>query len=189
MFWIYYYILPAIAAWKWRKQELIPSIYYLYGTMLSAFLSVWGAAQIRSAMEQNLAHQPLLSARWVTPLAMVLIWPVVFAVWTAALQRIAPKGINDFTPPQKVSKILTPIVIFLHGGIVCALVFTILSAVPLENYTSPVTKNPALCSGARYRLLWTSFFIDRASFQPVSWTARRNSFGRFVPREPQKPGK
>ena len=183
MFWIYYYILPAAAAWKWRDKELVPSIYYLYGTMLSAFLAVWCEAPIRGSIVQLLGRLPFLSSRWATPLSMVLIWFIVFAVWVAVLRRIAPDGLNDFTPPEKVSKILTPVVIFLHGGIVCALIFTILSAMPLESYTSPVTKDPALCSGARYRLLWNSFFIDRASFQPAGVTARRQAFDRFVPEE------
>lgn len=189
MFWLYYYILPAIAAWKWRDKDLIPSVYYLYGTMLSAFLAVWCEALVRNSLIQLLGRLPFLSSAWACPIAMVLIWFIVFSVWVIAMKRIAPDGIDDFTPPEKVSKFATPVVIFLHGGIVCALVFTIVSAMPLKAYTSFITENPDLCSGARYRLLWNSFFIDRASFQPVSWTARRSSFDRFVPREPQKSGK
>lgn len=190
MFWLYFYILPAIAAWKWREKELIPSVYYLYGTMLSAFLAVWCEAPVRSSLVQLLGRLPVLSSSWARPLAMVLIWFIVFAVWTIAMKRLAPDGIDDFTPPEKVSKFATPVVIFLHGGIVCALVFTIISTMPLEAYTSFITENPDLRSGTRYRLLWNSFFIDRASFQPTSWTVRRRAFDRFVPAEPpQTPGK
>ena len=189
MFWLYYYVLPAIAAWKWREKELIASIYYLYGTMLAAFLAVWGEAPVKHSLLQLLGRLPFLSSRWTSPLAMLLIWFIVFAVWVAVLQRLAPDGF-DFTPPEKASKILTPVVVFLHAGVVCALVFTIVSVMPLENYTSFLTKDPALCSGARYRLLWNSFFIDRASFQPVGVTMRRRAFDRFVPEEvPPKPAR
>lgn len=189
MFWIYYYILPAIAAWKWRDKELLSSIYYLYGTMLAAFLAVWCEAPVRRSINQFLALIPVISSRWAPPITMVLIWLIVFVVWIRLLRWVAPDGINDFTPPEKASKILTPVVIFLHGGVVCALVFTIISVMPLENFTSFITKDPAMCSGARYRLLWNSFFIDRASFQSAGVTMRRRAFDRFVPEElPPKAG-
>ncbi len=189
MFWLYYYILPAIAAWKWRDKELVSAVYHLYGTMLSAFLAVWCEAPVRTSVTQLLGRLPFLSSAWARPIAMVLIWFIAFSVWVIAVKRLAPEGLDDFTPPEKVSKIATPVVIFLHGGVVCALVFTILSTVPLKAYTSFITDDPELCSGARYRLLWNSFFIDRASFQPTSWTVRRSAFDRFVPREPQTSGK
>ena len=190
MFWFYYYVIPAIAAWKWRDKELVSSIYYFYGTMLAAFLAIWCEAPVRRSLHHFLAMIPVISSRWATPIAMLLIWLIASVVWISVLQRLAPDGLNDFTPPEKASKLLTPVVIFLHGGVVCALVFTIVSAMPLENYTAFITKDPDLCSGARYRLLWNSFFIDRASFQPAGVTMRRRAFDRFVPEEvPRTPGK
>ena len=189
MFWFCYYVIPAIAAWKWRSKDFVPSVYYLYGTMLASFLAVWCEVPVRRSLHHFLAMVPLLS-RWATPIAMLLIWLITFVVWTSVLQRLAPDGLNDFTPPEKISKFLTPVVIFLHGGVACAMVFTVISAMPLESYTSFITKDPALCSGARYRLLWNSFFIDRASFQQAGITMRRRAFDRFVPEEvPRTPGK
>lgn len=185
MYWFCYIILPAIAAWKKRSANLAKEVYALFSTMLSAYLAVWCEPIVRTSVGAFLPQDKIILA-WLSPGAMILIWFITGVVIFKVIQMIRPEGIEGFLFPEKAEKFLTPAAVFLHTGLVIALIFTILSLSPVKKYAPFVFDDPSLCSATRYRVLWNSFFIDRFSFQPAGVTDRRRAFDRFVPEDPSK---
>ena len=185
MYWICYIILPAVVAWKKRSANLAQTVFALFSTMLSAYLAVWCEGLVRSSVG-SLIPQDKLLLPWMTMGAMVIIWFIVEVIVFKVIEMIQPEGFELFAFPLKAEKYLTPAAVFLHTGLIIALIFTILSVSPVKKYAPFVFDNPSLCSAARYRVLWTSFFIDRFSCQSAGVTDRRRAFDRFVPEDPSK---
>ena len=182
MFWFYYYILPAAVAWKLRKTGLVDAVFSLYGTMLAAFLAVWCEPWVRTSLLRVAPPEKAVAA-WAAPAALLLVWFITAVVFKRIRESIVQDGAATLIFPEKVEKYLPPCIIFLHTGLICALLFVIVSAMPLAKYTAFVTQDPSMCSATRYRILWNSFFIDRLSFQQAGVNQRRRAFDRFVPED------
>ena len=183
MFWVYYYLLPALAAWKMRKKSLTEAVFALYGTMLAVFLAIWCEAPVREGLLRCIPHGKA-QIPWFTSAAVFLIWFIVTVVFKQVTVRLVKDGLETIVFPEKIEKFLSPCVVFLNWGLLCAMLFVIVSAMPLAKYTAFVTQDPSLCSGTRYRVLWSSFFIDRLSFQQAGVNMRRRALDRFVPEDP-----
>ena len=185
MYWICYIILPGIAAWKKRSANFAKEFYALCGTMLSAYLAVWCEPLVRTSIGSIIPQDKLLLS-WLAPGSMIVIWFIIEVVFFKLIEMLRPEGVESVMMPEKAVKYLTPAAVFLHAGLIISLIFTILSVSPVKRYAPFVFDDPSLCSAARYRFLWNSFFIDRFSFQSVSVTQRRRAFDRFVPADPAK---
>ena len=185
MYWICYIILPLIAAWKKRSANFAKEFYSLFNTMVSAYLAVWCEPLVRNCIGALVPQDKLLLA-WLSAGSMVVIWFIAAVVLYKVVEMLCPEGVEGFLLPEKTVKFLTPAAVFLHTGLIVALLFTILSVSPVKKYAPFVFDDPSLCSAARYRFLWNSFIIDRFSFQSVGVTERRRAFDRFVPADPTK---
>ena len=184
IFWVLYYIVPGIYAWKKRTQELAKCVYSLFGTMFAVYLAIW----CENMIHKNLGHLITLPAAklWLTTITSVVIWLIVSVAFRYAVNKLSPAGLAIFDFNEKVCKFLVPMLVFLHYGLICAMLFTIFSVSPAARYVNSVSLNKSLCSGARYRMLWNTFLIDRFSFQEASINARRRAFDRFVPEDPDQ---
>jgi hypothetical protein len=185
MYWICYIILPCIVAWKKRSDNFVKAFYSFFGTMVSAYLAVWCESLVRHSIT-SLVPPDKVMVPWLAAGAMAVIWFITAVALCKVLEMIQPEGVEIYSISPKVEKYLTPVTVFFHTGLVIALLFTILSVSPVKRYAPFVFENPSLCSAARYRFLWSSFIIDRFSFQSTSVTERRRAFDRFVPADPSK---
>lgn len=185
MYWICYIALPAFAAWKKRSSHLAKEFYALISTMLSSYLAVWCEQLARNSIGSYIPQDKIL-LDWLPAASMILIWFITAVVFYKIIELLVPEGVDTFILPEKVTKYITPAAVFLHVGLIVAVVFTILSVSPVKKYAPFVFDSPSLCSAARMRFLWSSFFIDRFSFQSAGVTDRRRAFDRFVPADPTK---
>lgn len=185
IYWIYFIAIPAFIAWKKRSCELGVELFTLFGTMLSAFLGVWCEPRVAEGLDALLAGRDELKA-WAACASVLMIWLIVFCLFKAAVNKIAPGELEGIHFPERLTRFLVPLTVFCNAGLICALLFTALSLAPLPGQVSFITQDKGLCSATRYRMLWNSFLIDRFSWQPVSVTARRRAFDRFVPEDPYK---
>lgn len=180
MYFICYLILPAVVAWKRRSADTTEVVFALYSTMLGAFLAVWCEAWVRNSIAALIPQDKMLIP-WYSMATILLIWFIAEVIFKKILEAIKPEGFSAIVFPEKVTKFLVPLVVFLHTGLICALIFTALAVSPVRKYVPFVIENASLCATARNRMLWNSFFIDRFSWQPVTVTQRRRAFDRFVP--------
>lgn len=183
MYWIYYIALPLFAAWKKRSENPAEQVYALYATMLSAFLAVWCEGLVRSSLTALIPGGNVLLP-WLPMGVILLNWVIVQIIVLKIRENLLPEGLALFSFPEKVTKFLTPLVVFLHTGLICALIFTAAAASPAKKYVPFIFEDESLCSATRYRMLWNSFFVDRFSFQSATVTQRRRAFDRFVPEFP-----
>lgn len=180
MYLLYYIALPLFAAWKKRNDALAEAVFSLFGTMLSAYLAVWCEGLVSSSLN-SLFQLPGEFKAWLGAATVLLIWVITAVIFKKIIDSLVPEGLHLFVFPEKVEKYLVPAVVFLHTGLIAALLFTAFAVSPATKYLPFVTQNKSLCSATRYRMLWNSFFIDRFSFQPVTVNQRRRAFDRFVP--------
>lgn len=188
MYWFVFLVLPLLAAWKKRSANLAEEVFALYSAMLAAFLSVWCEPLVRSSITVLLPPNKSIMP-WVSMGIIFLIWFITAVVFSKIIETAAPEGLSQIIFPEKISKLLVPLIVFLRTGLILALIFTALSVSPVKTYFPIVTDSTSLCTATRYHILWNSFFIDRFSNQPVTVTLRRRAFDRFIPEFPNVPEK
>ena len=184
LFWLFYYILPGVAAWKLRSADFAKCVYGFFGTAFAVYLAVWSENMLHKTIDPLIRNTDVKS--WLTVISLVLIWFFATIIFHFAVTKLAPDGFELFEFPEHICKFLGPLTVFLHCGLICAMIFTIFSVSPFARHVNIVSLEPSLCSGARYRILWDSFFIDRFSWQEAGINARRRSFDRFVPEKPEQ---
>lgn len=180
MYLIYYLALPLLAAWKKRSADMAEVMFALYSTMLGAFLAVWCEAWVRNSIATLISHDKTVMP-WLETATILLIWFIVEVSFKKIVELLIPEGLSHFVFPEKITKFLVPLVVFLHTGLICSIIFTAIAVSPVRKYVPFILENESLCSATRYRMLWNSFFIDRFSAQPVTVTLRRRAFDRFIP--------
>ena len=185
MYFIYYIVLPLLVAWQKRSANLAEQVFALYTTMLSAFLAIWGVEFVQKCILTLIPDNKSILP-WLPSAVILVNWVIVGMLIFKCMEIVLPQGLTSFQFPEKVSKFLTPLVAFLHTGLVCALLFTIVAVSPVSQYADFIFKNDSLCSATRYRMLWNSFLVDRFSFQTATVNQRRRAFDRFVPEFPNK---
>ena len=179
MYWICYLLLPAFVAWKKRSSDMAEAVFALYSTMLGAFLAVWCESLVHSYIAVLLSDKLLVP--WLGMATILLIWFIAEVLFKKIVSSLVPEGLSGISFPEKITRFMVPLTVFLHTGLICAVIFTAIAVSPVGKYVPFVFRNESLCSATRYRILWNSFFIDRLSLQPVSVTQRRRAFDRFVP--------
>lgn len=184
MHWIYYYLLPLIVAWKKRSADTAEEVFALYGTMFGTFLAIWLEPLVSESLSTLIPPDFKMLKPWISAISIAAVTLVAVVVFKKVSEKIAPDGLDSFVFPEKITKFLVPCVVFLHTGLVCAMLFTVLSVTPLVKYAPFIFRNESLCSSTRYRMLWNTFLIDRFSMQPSTITLRRRAFDRFVPEKP-----
>ena len=180
MYWLYYIVLPLIAAWKKRSGDLLTECLSLYALMGGVFTAVWCEGIVRRSLTLLLPRENGVTP-WISAVSMIIICVIFAVVFHKLAEKIVPDDERLFMFPAKTVKFLVPVAVFFRTGLLCAFVFSVLSVTPLVRYLPFVFTSESLCSGTRYRILWNSFLIDRFSFQKVTVNQRRRAFDRFVP--------
>ena len=183
MYWLFYIVLPLIAALKKRSGDVLAEFLALYGTMAGVFLAVWCESIVCGSLSFLLPKGSKF-APWCSGAAMVIICVAVMVLFHGLAEKIVPDDKRGFIFPSRIVRILVPVAVFFRISLLCAFAFSVLSVTPAGNYLPFVFKDASLCSSARYRILWNSFLIDRFSFQDVTVNQRRRAFDRFVPEQP-----
>lgn len=183
MSWIYFYLIPLFAAWKKRSNDLATEVFSLYKTMFSAFLAIWSIPHVLQGLSQLLPGGNILIP-WIGMVCVIAIWLISALVIGKVIEKGATDGLDIFFFPPMAAKILVPVVVFFNISLICALIFSAISLSPASKYASFVFKNDSLCASARFRVLCSSFFIDRFSWQSASINQRRRAFDIFVPECP-----
>lgn len=180
MYYFYYLLLPVFVAWKKRSADMAEVTFALFSTMLGAFLAIWCESLVRSSIAA-LASGYKVVIPWLGMATILVIWFITEVIFKKTVEYLLPEGLSGISFPEKITKFLVPLVVFLHTGLICALIFTAVAVSPVRKYVPFIIEESSLCSAARYRMLWNTFFIDRFSFQAVTITQRRRAFDRFIP--------
>lgn len=183
MDWICYYLLPLAAAWKKRSDNLGDEVFSLYGVMLSTFLAFWAEGFVTQSLMVLIPSEWNMYKPWCSGVSVIMIWSISFILFNKILHTLSPDGFDGYIFPDRTSKILVPLIVFFKTGLICAALFSVFSLTPAAKYVPFIAQHESLCSGARFRVLFNSFLIDRFSLQPESINSRRRAFDRYVPEQ------
>ena len=177
---IIFWIVPAIFAYKNRNQNLAKAFYDFYSTLLATFLGIYLIPYLVFSVK-NFLPKNFLFFDWLNFASCIFIFILLSLITKKIADKVVPEGFDNFFFEEKITKYITPIIIFIKVSLLLSFLAFAFALTPIRKTVDTIYPEiKDVWTSSTRRLLFNTFVIDRLSWQDTRFPYRVEAVDRLL---------